>query len=327
MPYRQIGTTGNQTEQMLIRMQRTQAWDMGRARLERAGLLPERKSRDDRDFGDGYEYHTIDIEEVEVGATGEGGYPRPPPNVPLPARETGVYYPTRKILIAKRPTIVSRHLTDVAREQDAPGLWDALQDYVDTVEPDLTYQLKPTLKIGTWSFFKLAHPPLPFAPLVGPLLDFVRATPARKNAGGDQTREAKYDTVLIEEYPQREGIYRYRAARVRVIFQLSSFCQRDIPEPLAYVEWFDRFSGQLRPSELVATRPSRTGSVRHTAVIPIARICMACQLVPKYHEVKDLGTIFSTDDLLDTFPRFLFNPYSTDYSWSLWDHWDRLGVI
>ncbi|CAE6481254.1 unnamed protein product [Rhizoctonia solani] len=326
-PYRQTGSAGNRTEQMLIRCQRSQAWNMAHSRLEREGLLPKQRPwDDDGDFCGGCEYCVVDVEEVEIGATGEGNHPRPRNDTRALAKEPTVCQPTPRIVIAKRPTIVSRKLEDVAREQAATGFWDALQDYIDTVEPDLTYQLQPTLKIGTWSFFKLAHSPLPFAPLVGSLLDFVRATPARAKKNGELTREQKYDTVLIEEYEGKQGIYRYRAARVRVIFQLNSFCRRDIPEPLAYVELFDRFSQQLRPSELVSTRPSFNGRHRKTAVIPLTRIRMACQLVPKYADEPDRRPISSSDDLLETFPQFLFNPYSTYFSWSLWDHWARLGV-
>ncbi|KEP45255.1 hypothetical protein V565_296540, partial [Rhizoctonia solani 123E] len=161
----------------------------------------------DHDFGDEFEYGVVEVKEVEIGSSHQYKRPRRMNNGQLQRKELAVYHPTPKVVIAKRPTIASRELTAVAREQGAAGLWEALQDYVDTVEPDLTYQLKPTLKIGVWPYFKLTHPPLPFAPLVGSLVDFVRATPARANANGEQTREAKYDTVLIEEYPKREGIY------------------------------------------------------------------------------------------------------------------------
>ncbi|KAG8681197.1 hypothetical protein FRC11_001435, partial [Ceratobasidium sp. 423] len=151
-------------------------------------MLPKHKPwDDDGDFCGGGDHCVVDVEEVEIRPTGEYYHARPRNEVQLQPKEPA--------------------LEDVAREQEAPGLWAALQDYIDTVEADLTYQLQPTLKIGTWSFFKLAHPPLPFAPLVGHLLDFVRATPAQTKGNGEETRESNYDTVLVKEYPTRKGIY------------------------------------------------------------------------------------------------------------------------
>jgi hypothetical protein len=62
------------------------------------------------------------------------------------------------------------------------------------------------MTIGVWSFCKLVHDPLLFALLVGLLTDFVQATPAKVNAGGRQSCEANYDTVLIETNAKCEEI-------------------------------------------------------------------------------------------------------------------------
>ncbi|KAG8728968.1 hypothetical protein FRC11_009799, partial [Ceratobasidium sp. 423] len=128
-PYWQISAAGNQTKQMLIQC-----------------MLPKRKLwDDDGDFCGGGDHCVVDVKEVEI-------------------RPAGKYYrawPRNEVQLQPKEPV----LEDVAHEQEAPGLWAALQDYIDTVEADLTYQLQPMLKIGTWSFFKLAHPPLPFAPL------------------------------------------------------------------------------------------------------------------------------------------------------------------
>jgi hypothetical protein len=259
-------------------------------------------------------------------------------------KEASIIQPTPWLGIAKRPTTESVPLADIAVAHNAPGLWEALQDYIDMVDPDLTFQLSGSMKIGVWSFCKLKHDPLPFAPLVGSMTDFVQATLA-EIVGSRQTREANCDTVLIETYGDRKGIYHkyyiplpisatfmkqlhtgYHVGHVRVIFQLPYYAWRVIPEPLAYVELFDQFSPQLRPSELYSTCPSHTGHTRKTEVILLSHIRMVCHLVPKYSDKADRRPLSVADDLLSSFPVFYLNHFSSYYSWSLFDHWACLGV-
>ncbi|KAG8739845.1 hypothetical protein FRC11_000542, partial [Ceratobasidium sp. 423] len=206
IPYRQTGGGTNRIEQMVVRLQWIEAWVIAHTRLWRAGLIPMHKVWDDEgDFGDEGKYGQGGTEEVEIRSSSKHEPSRK--DTQLWKKEPYICQPAPRIIIAKCPTITTRKLTDMAHEQEAPGLWDVLQDYIDTIEPDLTYQLQPSLKISTWSFIKLIHPPLPFAPLVGSLIDFVRATPARTKMNGEQMQEAHYDMVLVEEYPNRKGIY------------------------------------------------------------------------------------------------------------------------
>jgi hypothetical protein len=102
-------------------------------------------------------------------------------------------------------------------------------------------------------------------------------------------------------------------------------CCKEVPEPLAYVEWFGRFSPLLRPSELVYTSPDGTGQNRRTEVIPASRIRMACHLVPQHSDAVQ-RSVLPADDPLSIFPSFCFNPYSLYYCWSLVDHWAQMGV-
>ncbi|KAG8740602.1 hypothetical protein FRC11_000176 [Ceratobasidium sp. 423] len=132
---------------------------------------------DEGDFGDEGKYRQGGTEEVEIRSSSKHEPSRK--DTQLQKKEPYVCQPAPRIVIAKCPTITTQKLMDMAHEQEVPGLWDVLQDYIDTIEPDLTYQLQPSLKIGTWSFIKLIHPPLPFAPLVGSLINFVWTTPAR----------------------------------------------------------------------------------------------------------------------------------------------------
>ncbi|KAG8743532.1 hypothetical protein FRC11_013861, partial [Ceratobasidium sp. 423] len=148
IPYRQTGGGTNRIEQMVVRLQQIEAWVIAHTRLWQAGLIPMHKVWDDEgDFGDEGEYGQGGTEEVEIRSSSEHEPSRK--DAQLRKKEPYVCQPAPRIVIAKCPTITARKLMDVAREQEAPGLWDALQDYIDTVEPDLTYQLQPSLKIGT----------------------------------------------------------------------------------------------------------------------------------------------------------------------------------
>jgi hypothetical protein len=171
-PYRQTGKSQNTTEQMLIRFQREEAWDIARARLERAGKIPKLKLRERvGDVGDfGEEENTV---EGEYQFTVEQRVEEIGPRVDVRIKEASIVQPTPHLEITKRPTMGGLRLTQVAAAHQAPGLWAALQDYVDTINPDLNVQLSEAMTIGVWSFCKLIHDPLPFAPLVGSLTDFV----------------------------------------------------------------------------------------------------------------------------------------------------------
>jgi hypothetical protein len=209
-PYRQTSKSQNTTEQMLIRFQQEEAWDIAQARLERAGKIPKLKLRervgDVGDFGD--EETTVEGEhQFAVERRVEEIRPRHGPQLDVRIKEVSIIQLTPHLDIAKRPTREGQSLAQVAAAHQAPGLWAALQDYVNTVDVDLTVQLSKTMTIGVWSFCKLIHDPLPFAPLVGSLTDFVQATPAKLDASGRKTREPNYNTVLIETYPTRKGIH------------------------------------------------------------------------------------------------------------------------
>ncbi|CUA67697.1 hypothetical protein RSOLAG22IIIB_07539 [Rhizoctonia solani] len=230
-PYRQTSKAQNTTEQMLVRFQREEAWDIARARLERAGKIPKLRLRervgDIGDFGD--DDITVEGEyQFAVERIVEEIRPRHSLQLDVRIKESLIIQPTPCLDISKRPTMGGLRLDQVAATHQAPGLWAGLQDYVNTIDPDLNVQLSETMKIGIWSFCKLIHDPLPFAPLVGSLTDFVRATQAKLNASGRKTHESNYDTVLIETYPTRKGIYKYRVGRVQAIFQLPHYAQRVI---------------------------------------------------------------------------------------------------
>ncbi|CCO37078.1 hypothetical protein BN14_11229 [Rhizoctonia solani AG-1 IB] len=209
-PYRMTSGAQDVTEQMVYRLQQEEGWDIARSRLEREGVIPKLtlsgRVGDKGDFEDTEE--AIEDSQVSprlsiVDRVGVGGDKR----VKVKERVEQITQPSPRLVIAKRPTTKGCRITNVAIDHDAPGLWEAIQSYVNTIDPDLTFQLSPTMTIGVWSYVKLMHNPLPFAPLVGSLTDFVRAVPSKANKQGKESREAHYDTVLVEVTSSQQGIY------------------------------------------------------------------------------------------------------------------------
>lgn len=117
----------------------------------------------------------------------------------------------------------------------------------------------------------------------------------------------------------------YRAARVRVIFQLPHFCLGTFPEPLALVELFKPFDRNVSPvHRLVTTEPLFHGGERVCQVIPVSKIHATCQLAPQYSSLDRTNPITSDTDLLSLAGRFYLGRHSSYYFFSVMDHWRRM---
>ena len=125
-----------------------------------------------------------------------------------------------------------------------------------------------------------------------------------------------------------------RAARVKVIFTLPkrfSASQGGGPtpiwwpqEPLAYVEWYTRFTREADPTHLmyVLSKPAiRADGLPQGAVIPVSQIRQSCQLIPTIpHGPKStVPDEWTTDTVLDVAMRFYLNNWASLYSYqTLW---------
>lgn len=117
----------------------------------------------------------------------------------------------------------------------------------------------------------------------------------------------------------------YRAARVRVIFQLPTFCHKVCSEKLAFVELFDPFDAAVvAEHRLATTRPTKQNGIRATAIVPIHMIHASCQLVPNYDKLDPGLQISAASDLLSTAPNFFLSRHSSYYFFAVMEHWRRI---
>ncbi|KAG9089203.1 hypothetical protein FS749_001534 [Ceratobasidium sp. UAMH 11750] len=321
VPYRASNGV-NPEPQMLIDLQRREAWIQRRADLEREGVIPRRQRRrrpeeeliedEDSEDSDG---------ELDSVSNGEGSEDGDGDSVHV--KEDEVYQPAPAIRIAKRPAITNITGAAIVSDYHAPGFVEAVVDYVHVHSRHLAWLIDEHARFGVYPRFTLIHPRLPFAPLVGYKVDLVRAAPARHTMDG-RNRPPTFDTVLLEERSDRIGLHRYRVARVLVIFQLPQFCRELCTQPLAYVEMFADFNPVAsNMHHLVVTKPLRRGGVRVRKIVPLSYIRMSCQLVPDYSTYRP-DRVTPLTDVLSTAERFFLNRHRSYYFWSLMDHWRRV---
>ncbi|KAG8768820.1 hypothetical protein FRC12_005337 [Ceratobasidium sp. 428] len=178
-----------------------------------------------------------------------------------------------------------------------------------------------------WPRCKLEHGRIPFLPDDTPCIESIRATPESVDEHDRLTHHPTFDTALFLSNPKVQGLHRYMAGRVRVIFKLPKHLQFLYANKLVYVEHFKPFSAAPQlPHGLHTTahqmerwRPS----VRQVSVIPLSSIRMACQLTPLYRFTDQLALISSSSDLLSSYRHFYLNGYSSYFIFNLLDHWRK----
>ena len=125
-----------------------------------------------------------------------------------------------------------------------------------------------------------------------------------------------------------------RAGRVKVIFKLPKAMpasQGGGPspewwpkEPLAYIEWYTRFTKSADPTHLMYSLgkpPIRSDNLPQGAVIPLSRVRQSCQLVPAFPDGSQ-GTVpdeWTSDNVLDEASKFYVNNWGGMYAYqTLW---------
>ncbi|KAG9080880.1 hypothetical protein FRC06_006036, partial [Ceratobasidium sp. 370] len=258
--------------QMTVRLQQQDAWDFLRHELEAEGVIEKRRRRArpeeepiDVEYTDGSEVEDPEEDSDEIDSDGEiedsgkghsGGLwvaSVRDGQALEHAKEREIYQFRPSLYIAKEPTFPKVLGSDIIRRHHAPSFIDTVTDYVRQFDQNPAFHLDEHAIFGVWSRYSLHHPFLPFAPLVGRNVDLVRASPAIHNSRGRVTQQAFFDTVLIDEFPHLNGLLRYRAARVRVIFRLPRFCHHHFPDPLAFVELFNMFNPAISPLHRLTT--------------------------------------------------------------------------
>ncbi|KAG8767272.1 hypothetical protein FRC12_006332 [Ceratobasidium sp. 428] len=189
------------------------------------------------------------------------------------------------------------------------------------VAPDQAV-LSPDHVVPVWHRFSLRHRPLPFAPREPRKRDVVHARREQPK------RVAAFDTVLFLHAPEKSGLERYRAGRVRAIFALPSHLQDVSARRFVYLELFAPFTHTVSPFHRMYTTSHsiRTNQKRMTTIIPISDIVLACHLAPNFTNVPLTSDAPPSFDPLTTFSRFLYNPYYNYYAHKLSEHWRRAQV-
>ena len=208
---------------------------------------------------------------------------------------------------AKTPGLPNLSLAQVKQHFQSDSLLPAINHYLERVgalsSTPITWQPQNIPFIDAYKVIKLSIPS--YGGMTEPFIDRIRATPA--SVAGVTTlsslgAKATFDTVLL-----KSDTFRFRVARVRVIFKLPTELLHRFGSPplLAFVELFtDINTVRSDPARQyrVSKKFLRDGS-RDTAVVPITDIMRSCHLSPIWD--MDLRTVH--DNVLDSFDHFRLN--------------------
>ncbi|KAG9084266.1 hypothetical protein FS749_005360 [Ceratobasidium sp. UAMH 11750] len=185
-------------------------------------------------------------------------------------------------------------------------------------------------EFSVWHKLTLYHHPLSFAPDEPRQRDVIRIRPPAHDERGRSLRslEPVFDTALFLHDSRQIGLHRYRAGRVRVIFQLPNRLQYLYPGELVYLELFSPFNRNPSPVHLLHTT-SHAGSAqaRQYAIVPIEHVMLACHLAPNFRHVRPETSLDPHVDLLSETRRFFFNHYYNLYTYQLLQYWRHLAEL
>ncbi|QRV92934.1 hypothetical protein RhiJN_20952 [Ceratobasidium sp. AG-Ba] len=252
-----------------------------------------------------------DDEEGMEGNGGSNGTSDANPHYPDPTRQ-----------MAKHPTKPGLRVKDVIRDYGASDLIKATKHFLtDRLDvPEYNTTISPENRINVWHRLYLHQRPLPFSPLERRRRDVARASPTSLDAMGH-----RQNTGQARDAPEKHGIHRYRAARVRAFFTLPYNVGQYFSGQLAYLELFAPFDSGPSPFHgLYSTRYdlNSTGA-RQTLVVPVTDIVLACHLSPKFHKVPKGVTLNNQTDIYAHCQHYWFNQYYTPYMFELLRYWRR----
>ncbi|KAG9123583.1 hypothetical protein FRC07_014660 [Ceratobasidium sp. 392] len=241
------------------------------------------------------------------------------------------FEPQPEIELANRSTWRLKAVSAIIDTHEAFDLISATNEFLDRIplsgRPPLTRsRVSEHHLVPCWSQFTLRHGRLPFKPSEPAKSNIVRAAPGSfKN--GKQTRPTLFDTVLVPCNADNIGLTRYRAARVRAIFQLPLHIRHLYPNTLVYLELFTRFTRAANsPSGFYRTSPAFQGGRRQVAVMPLSAVRMSCQLVPNFQTLRPGLSFTASLDTLDSFQEFGFNPHADYFLFAVMQHWEQYAA-
>ena len=95
-----------------------------------------------------------------------------------------------------------------------------------------------------------------------------------------------------------------RAAQVHLIFKVEL---GECSTPLAYVQWFRKFTLKDQTVDMYKTSPSTRKGYGNTSIIPMAHIARSCHLIPVFGERMDRS--LTHDTALKNSVAVFLNPY------------------
>ncbi|KAG8734443.1 hypothetical protein FRC10_011712 [Ceratobasidium sp. 414] len=231
-------------------------------------------------------------------------------------------YPWLEFATAVRPT---RQVTlpQLIADYGATSLERALKSFLRPYTHNRWFIL-PSDEFSVWHKLTLYHHPLSFAPDEPHQRDVIRVRPPVHDARGRTLRslEPVFDTALFLHDARQFGLHRYRAGRVRAIFQLPQRLQHLYPGELVYLELFTAFDRIPSPDHLLhSTSHAGSARARQYAVIPINHVALACHLAPNFRHISPETRLDARVDLLNDTRHFFFNHYYNLYTFHLIQYW------
>ncbi|KJA19341.1 hypothetical protein HYPSUDRAFT_1096163 [Hypholoma sublateritium FD-334 SS-4] len=213
----------------------------------------------------------------------------------------------RTLKLTKHPTARSISIDNLVSRYGATHFRTALERFVAlTNEPNLT---RAQLERKLWGIR------IPFTKL--PVWHRIKFT--RQDPSSGEVLPARFDPALINDGTGKDvGLEGYHIGRIHVVFSLPRqslpimfTSGREVPEHLAYVEWYTPLPNSPEPGHLLyKVSPKRDRDGTHVcSIIPVANIRRSVHLYPKFgvfapqewtlNNVLDLCHTFFVNDFTD----------------------------
>ncbi|KAG8701170.1 hypothetical protein FRC09_005520 [Ceratobasidium sp. 395] len=273
---------------------------------------PERRREEEVRQGEGDE----DIGDEEDDDEEEG-----PRQATAAADANGVHHPSPEFAIAMRATCYAT-LSQLINDYGATSFERALKTFLRPYAEGRWFILASD-KFYVWHKLTLYHHPLPFAPDEPRQRDVIRARPRARGTRNNplKRREPAFDTVLYVHDSHQVGLSRYRAGRVRAIFQLPDRLQHMYAGELVFLELFSPLNDPGPHHLLHPTSHLMSGGARRCLVVPIQDVVLACHLAPNFRHVRANIPLDWHVDLLSKTRRFFFNHYYNLFTFRLIQYW------
>ncbi|KAF9790569.1 hypothetical protein BJ322DRAFT_1000183, partial [Thelephora terrestris] len=139
-------------------------------------------------------------------------------------------------------------------------------------------------------------------------LDSIHARPQLLTKKGKKV-PARFDTVLLKVGSGEEvGMQGYHVGQIRVIFTLPAGVDGVSTEPLAYIEWFSKFTTPDPNHQMFKLNRSLDGGERVVSIDPVSTIQRSAHLFPKFGPVVPEG--WTSNNVLEKCSTFYLNPFT-----------------